>query len=764
MNLKDAGIYDLKNIFKGEATRAHTLSQGGIINGTSRLINIPAYQRPYRWTANNIIRLFQDYHDNNDEYFLGCVVIVEKRKANNEIEFDVIDGQQRITTLYLLNYIRYLLKREYTLEKLSKPNQLKASEYCKKLKDCYVNLIGKNENPFNCIMEKIEELARIDNLNPNAVIEHLTSYYKEQLCVAETKSSVEETNEEKLRKAHEFFNQEQLCLKYSRSRYDKVLKEALCRVNLKNVQDTTDYELDVVNEDDCTDVFLKNYLEALKIIFNQIWQYVKKDNSSKNISRIEKCGRAIELADEIVKNVSFCVVLTAKESDANKLFEVLNDRALKVDDLELIKNHFYKEYCTKSSDKDEEKDFRISQLDELWTDKIFNGNANFKDRFISYLAAVYLTCSSELVYRDDIKCKDEIEKSYSSKRYSINEYAFNNILSDFNVYYAVKIILELFDIKAKGLNGISLEAEQDSKSITYKTLHLLNALKYHSVIAALTNVIISVYVQQHSLASDNFEKDFEKFIKGLIEDENHSEKEYQKIHQCAYMLWIAAIKGKNHNIPRKIAKRIIEKNGYVGFCEAEMDFQGNEIRELDKEFDEWLNSWNFDNNKTFIIKLLLLNLLLCQRLEGTKAYKADTVTIKVSALTYRLDVSKLQLDHLEAKIINPVSPKSYYLYDDPEEREKHVNGYIGNFMILDAADNNQKNNLPLKEAIKYYETLKPSWLVEDIEGMINDKTFFDLQKGVPKKEFFSERSRRLKKYFKTLLNRNLYEKEIRVQF
>ena len=48
--------------------------------------------------------------------------------------------------------------------------------------------------------------------------------------------------------------------------------------------------------------------------------------------------------------------------------------------------------------------------------------------------------------------------------------------------------------------------------------------------------------------------------------------------------------------------------------------------------------------------------------------------------------------------------------------------------------------------------------------MINDKTFFDLQKGVPKKEFFSERSRRLKKYFKALLNRNLYEKEIRVQF
>lgn len=48
MNLKDAGIYDMINIFKGEATKAHGASQGGVINNKPRLINIPAYQRPYR--------------------------------------------------------------------------------------------------------------------------------------------------------------------------------------------------------------------------------------------------------------------------------------------------------------------------------------------------------------------------------------------------------------------------------------------------------------------------------------------------------------------------------------------------------------------------------------------------------------------------------------------------------------------------------------------------------------------------------------------
>lgn len=152
MNLKDAGIYDLTNIFKGEATIAHASSQGGVINNTPRLINIPAYQRPYRWKTDNIIRLFQDYDENSEEYFLGSAVVVEKKKADGSMEFDVVDGQQRLTTLYLLNYVRYLLRREYTLEKLSKPYQPKASEYCTELKKCYVNLVGKNEAPFNAIL------------------------------------------------------------------------------------------------------------------------------------------------------------------------------------------------------------------------------------------------------------------------------------------------------------------------------------------------------------------------------------------------------------------------------------------------------------------------------------------------------------------------------------------------------------------------------------------------------------------------------------
>ena len=101
MNLKDAGIYDIINIFTGMSTDRHRASLGGIINDSQRIINIPAYQRPYRWKEENINQLFLDYDENNDEYFIGSAVAVENRLPDGSLKFDLVDGQQRITTLSL---------------------------------------------------------------------------------------------------------------------------------------------------------------------------------------------------------------------------------------------------------------------------------------------------------------------------------------------------------------------------------------------------------------------------------------------------------------------------------------------------------------------------------------------------------------------------------------------------------------------------------------------------------------------------------------
>ena len=67
--------------------------------------HIPAYQRPYAWTIEETNTLFDDLYtfftsENEDEnYFLGSIVLI---KDNNNRVADVIDGQQRLTTLTIL--------------------------------------------------------------------------------------------------------------------------------------------------------------------------------------------------------------------------------------------------------------------------------------------------------------------------------------------------------------------------------------------------------------------------------------------------------------------------------------------------------------------------------------------------------------------------------------------------------------------------------------------------------------------------------------
>lgn len=65
---------------------------------------IPRYQRPYAWGSDQTLQLLEDLEealDRSDEvaYFLGSVVLVKEKSAARA---EVIDGQQRLTTLTIL--------------------------------------------------------------------------------------------------------------------------------------------------------------------------------------------------------------------------------------------------------------------------------------------------------------------------------------------------------------------------------------------------------------------------------------------------------------------------------------------------------------------------------------------------------------------------------------------------------------------------------------------------------------------------------------
>lgn len=70
--------------------------------------NIPIYQRLYVWGEDQVLTLLNDlanaYERDADLFFLGGTLLVEQQ-ARNGRAFDLIDGQQRFTTLWLLCHV-----------------------------------------------------------------------------------------------------------------------------------------------------------------------------------------------------------------------------------------------------------------------------------------------------------------------------------------------------------------------------------------------------------------------------------------------------------------------------------------------------------------------------------------------------------------------------------------------------------------------------------------------------------------------------------
>lgn len=66
-------------------------------------LNVPIYQRPYKWTARNAIQLLDDIieakNSNKERYRVGTLIL---HKTGDNNKYDIVDGQQRTITFSLL--------------------------------------------------------------------------------------------------------------------------------------------------------------------------------------------------------------------------------------------------------------------------------------------------------------------------------------------------------------------------------------------------------------------------------------------------------------------------------------------------------------------------------------------------------------------------------------------------------------------------------------------------------------------------------------
>lgn len=73
---------------------------------------IPLYQREYSWELEQVSDLFYDIESIKEEtgHFLGSILLYTKDESKKIME--VIDGQQRLTTIFLIMYgIRSVIEK-----------------------------------------------------------------------------------------------------------------------------------------------------------------------------------------------------------------------------------------------------------------------------------------------------------------------------------------------------------------------------------------------------------------------------------------------------------------------------------------------------------------------------------------------------------------------------------------------------------------------------------------------------------------------------
>lgn len=86
---------------------------------------IPEYQRPYVWENDQVTELLDDIFqalttNPESQYFLGSMVLQKNLKEDGSTkyeEYDLLDGQQRVTTLFLITAVIRDLSTEKTLKK-----------------------------------------------------------------------------------------------------------------------------------------------------------------------------------------------------------------------------------------------------------------------------------------------------------------------------------------------------------------------------------------------------------------------------------------------------------------------------------------------------------------------------------------------------------------------------------------------------------------------------------------------------------------------
>lgn len=165
---------------KGEACQL----KGILATEFDSYYQIPIYQRPYQWTEENCKKLLDDllssyeYYKESD-YFCGSLVLIAigTDSATNAKTYDVVDGQQRLSTFILLAKVLADLYNGLDPEYLEYLQESWKDRYTER-KRLSFNTIGSNaEDDFAYALEHFSDSQASNNKN------NKNNYLKNAVCL-----------------------------------------------------------------------------------------------------------------------------------------------------------------------------------------------------------------------------------------------------------------------------------------------------------------------------------------------------------------------------------------------------------------------------------------------------------------------------------------------------------------------------------------------------------------------------------------------------
>jgi uncharacterized protein with ParB-like and HNH nuclease domain len=164
----------------------NSLTLGQLFNVSNEQFYIPAYQRRYAWGERQWAALFNDLYflGENDSHLFGTVLFLTEDYSPNVNTLEIVDGQQRITTLCIL--LKVILEK-FEKDKNNDANEIKKYLSCKDIKENELNKLklGDLDNPDYKKILKNEELEKVKNEK----LKGAYIYFKERIAVLDDVNS-----------------------------------------------------------------------------------------------------------------------------------------------------------------------------------------------------------------------------------------------------------------------------------------------------------------------------------------------------------------------------------------------------------------------------------------------------------------------------------------------------------------------------------------------------------------------------------------------